>query len=619
MSKPLVKNALVLAIALGLAACNDTSTTTASAPANKALNAADAQQFVTEAQAELAKLQYPAAQAAWVYQTNINQDTAALTAYLSEKHSSLSTKLAKQAADFNAVEVDADTRRKLNLMRNGLVLPAPADAKKSERLAQITSDLEGMYGSGKYCRSEEDCMRLTDMSNIMATSHDPKLLLEMWQGWREVSVPMKALYEEEVQIANEGARELGFSDISELWRGGYDMPAADFAAELDRLWDQIKPFYDALHCHVRAKLGEQYGTDIVPQDKAIPAHLLGNMWAQSWGNIYDLVKPEKKLEVIDVTQALVDHQYDEIKMVKQAESFFSSLGFEPLPETFWQRSQFQQPVGRDVVCHASAWDIDDQDDLRIKMCIQITGEEFSVIHHELGHNYYQRAYKNQPLLYRNSANDGFHEAIGDTVALSITPKYLKEIGLVDSIPDASNDIGMLLKLALDKIAFVPFGLLVDQWRWKVFSGEVKPQDYNKVWWELREKYQGVMAPVARPDDAFDPGAKYHVPGNTPYTRYFLAHVLQFQFHKSLCEIAGNTDPIHRCSIYGSKEAGTALNAMLEMGSSQPWQEALHTLTGKNEMDASAILAYFAPLKEWLDEQNQSRQCGWVNQDLTAKQ
>ncbi|NCP64214.1 MAG: M2 family metallopeptidase [Paraglaciecola sp.] len=618
MSKPLVKNALVLAIALGLAACNETSTTAVSGPVNQTLVAADAQQFVSEAQAELAKLQYPAAQAAWVYQTNINQDTAALTAYLSEKHSSLSTKLAKQAADFNAVEVDADTRRKLNLMRNGLVLPAPADAKKSERLAQITSDLEGMYGSGKYCRSEEECLRLTEMSNIMATSHDPQLLLEMWQGWREVSVPMKALYEEEVQIANEGARELGFSDISELWRGGYDMPAADFAAELDRLWDQIKPFYDALHCHVRAKLGDQYGTDIVPQDKPIPAHLLGNMWAQSWGNIYDLVKPEEKLEVIDVTQALVDHQYDEIKMVKQAESFFSSLGFEPLPATFWERSQFQQPAGRDVVCHASAWDIDDQDDLRIKMCIQITGEEFSVIHHELGHNYYQRAYKNQPLLYRNSANDGFHEAIGDTVALSITPKYLKEIGLVDTIPDASNDIGMLLKLALDKIAFVPFGLLVDQWRWKVFSGEVKPQDYNKVWWELREKYQGVMAPIARPDDAFDPGAKYHVPGNTPYTRYFLAHVLQFQFHKSLCEIAGNTDPIHRCSIYGSKEAGSALNAMLQMGSSKPWQEALQTLTGKNEMDASAILAYFAPLKTWLDEQNQSRQCGWVNQDITAQ-
>jgi len=593
----------MLAISVALVASS-------SVTAKPAANSQDAKLFVENAQQELQKLRLPSAQAAWVYQTHINQDTAALSAYLSEKSSSLSSSLAKQSANFNSVEVDSDTRRKLDLMRNSLVLPAPSDPEKSARLSQITSDLEGMYGSGKYCRTKSDCMGLTDMSNIMSTSRDEALLLEMWQGWREVSPPMKALYEEEVALANEGARELGFTDISELWRGSYDMQAQDFGHELDRLWGQVKPFYDALHCHVRAELGNQYGVDKVPQDQPIPAHLLGNMWAQSWGNIYDIVKPKEKLDVIDVTQALATHNYDEIKMVKQAESFFSSLGFEPLPDTFWERSQFTKPADREVVCHASAWDLDDKDDLRIKMCIQKTGEEFAVIHHELGHNYYQRAYKDQPLLYRESANDGFHEAIGDTIALSITPKYLKEIGLVDNIPDASNDIGMLLKLALDKIAFVPFGLMVDQWRWKVFSGEVKPADYNKVWWQLREKYQGVMAPVDRAADAFDPGAKYHVPANTPYTRYFIAHILQFQFHKTLCEISGNTDPIHRCSIYGSKEAGEALNNMLEMGKSKTWQEALTTLTGKGEMDASAILDYFAPLKEWLDEQNQGRTCGF---------
>lgn len=612
--------AVIISTALGLTACGNSDTNQSAKTKKDTLpSALDATTFVENAQKDLEKLQLPAVQAAWAYQTYINQDTAAVSAYLSEKHSSLASSLAKESAQFNAVEVDADTRRKLDLMRKSLVLPAPADAEKSQRLSQITSDLEGMYGSGKYCRSEDDCMSLPEMSSLMATEHDPKLLLELWQGWRQVSPPMKALYEEEVVLANEGARELGFKDISELWRGQYDMPAGDFAQELDRQWDQVKPFYNALHCHVRAKLGEQYGSDVVPQDKAIPAHLLGNMWAQSWGNIYDLVKPEQELQVVDVTKALADHGYDEIKMVKQAESFFSSLGFEPLPDTFWERSQFSQPADRDTVCHASAWDIDDKDDLRIKMCIQKTGEEFAVIHHELGHNYYQRAYKAQPLLYRGSANDGFHEAIGDTIALSITPKYLKEIGLIDTIPDASNDIGMLLKLALDKIAFVPFGLMVDQWRWQVFSGEVKPADYNKVWWELREKYQGVMAPVDRPDDAFDPGAKYHVPGNTPYTRYFLAHILQFQFHKALCEISGNTDPVHRCSIYGSKEAGVALNNMLELGQSKTWQEALNTLTGKDKMDASAILDYFAPLKNWLDEQNQGRQCGWVNEGSLATQ
>ena len=421
---------------------------------------------------------------------------------------------------------------------------------------------------------------------------------------------MKEIFTEQVGIANEGAQELGYANTSELWRAKYDMPAEEFPKELDRLWGQVQPFYESLHCHVRAELSEHYGAEVVPLDKPIPAHLLGNMWAQSWGNVYDIVKPEQEMNVPDVTKALAEQGYDEIKMVKQAEGFFSSLGFAPLPDTFYERSLFQKPEGRDVQCHASAWDLDEKDDLRIKMCIQKTGEEFNVIHHELGHNYYQRAYKDQPLLYRGSANSGFHEAIGDTIALSITPTYLQQIGLIDDIPDESNDIGMLLKVALDKIAFIPFGLMVDQWRWQVLAGEITPEEYNTLWWQLREKYQGVAAPVARSADAFDPGAKYHVPANVSYTRYFLAHILQFQFHKALCDIAGSEEALHRCSIYGSEQAGKALNEMLEMGKSRPWQEAMTTLTGSPDMDASTIEAYFSPLKVWLDEQNKDRQCGW---------
>ena len=598
---------LAVFISAALTGCGQSEKAQTAPPAP---SAADAKAFLTEAQADIEKVQFPAAHAEWSYATNINYDTAAVSAYMNEVLSSKVAQYSNEAARFNNTEVDADTRRQLDLLRNSLTMPPPADAEKSARLAKISSDLGGMYGSGKYCRSENDCKTLVEMSAEMATSRDADLMLEYWAGWREVSKPMKDMYAEQVELANQGARELGFSNASEMWRGKYDMPADEFPKELDRLWGQVKPFYDALHCHVRAKLGDYYGEDVVPQDKPIPAHLLGNMWAQSWGNIYDIVKPEQEMQVPDVTAALVEQGYDEIKMVKQAESFFSSLGFAQLPESFWERSMFQQPEGRDVQCHASAWDLDDKDDLRIKMCIQITGEEFNVIHHELGHNYYQRAYKDQPLLYRNSANDGFHEAIGDTIALSITPKYLKQIGLIDEIPDASNDIGMLMQVALDKIAFIPFGLMVDQWRWKVLAGEVKPEDYNKVWWELREKYQGVMAPLARGTDAFDPGAKYHVPANVPYTRYFLAHILQFQFHKALCDIAGDEGPLNRCSIYGSKEAGTALNNMLEMGSSKPWQDALATLTGSPQMDASTIADYFAPLKSWLDEQNKDRSCGW---------
>ena len=603
--------ALMISAALGLGACNSTSDTTASsATQEKTPTAQEAKEFIANAQKELEKLQLPAAQAAWAYQTYIIKDTAEVAAYLSEKLSSRASELAKESARFNDVEVDPDTRRQLDLLRNSLVLPPPGNAAESERLSAIGTQMEGMYGAGQYCRSDNECWGLTQMGAKMANERDEKLLLEIWEGWRQVSPPMKPLYMEQVVIANKGARELGFKDISELWRGKYDMQADAFEEELDRLWGQVEPFYDALHCHVRAELGEQYGTDVVPQDKPIPAHLLGNMWAQTWGNIYDIVKPEQEMQVADVTAALKKHGYDEIKMVQQAENFFSSLGFEPLPETFWERSQFQQPADRDVVCHASAWNLDDKEDLRIKMCIQKTGEEFAVIHHELGHNYYQRAYNKLPLVYRGSANDGFHEAIGDVISLSITPKYMKEIGLIEEVPDESNDIGMLLKLALDKIAFVPFGLLVDKWRWGVFSGKVSPEQYNDYWWELREKYQGVMAPVDRDENAFDPGAKYHIPANTPYSRYFLAHLLQFQFHRELCKIAGDEGPVHRCSIYGNTEAGTALNNMLELGQSKTWQEALETLTGSPQMDASAIMDYFAPLKVWLDEQNQGRTCGW---------
>jgi peptidyl-dipeptidase A len=388
------------------------------------------------------------------------------------------------------------------------------------------------------------------------------------------------------------------------------MPPDAFAAELDRLWGQVKPLYDSLHCYVRAKLNKQYGNDVVPLDKPIPAHLLGNMWAQTWDNLYWLVAPPNTDPGYDLTQRLQEKKVDPKGMVKYGESFFKSLGFPPLPDTFWERSMFTKPQDRDVVCHASAWSLDYKDDLRIKMCIKINDEDFRTIHHELGHNFYQRSYDKLPFLYQDSANDGFHEAVGDTIALSVTPEYLKQVGLIDQVPDPSKDLGLLMKKALEKVAFLPFGLIIDQWRWKVFSGEIKPEDYNKGWWDLRVKYEGIMPPVARSEKDFDPGAKFHVPGNTPYMRYFLADILQFQFQRGLCQAAGYKGPLHRCSIYGNKVAGERLAKMLEMGQSRPWPEALKEVTGQDKMDATAILDYFAPLKTWLDQQNQGQKCGW---------
>lgn len=600
---------ITVAMILGISACGDTKND--NQPQDQKPNI-QAKQFIDESESTLSQLSIEQNRAEWIYNNFITHDTAQLAAKVGEKRTATSVLFATQAAQYDSSSLSETEKRKLNILRSSLVLPAPLDPKKNAELAQLNAELNGLYGKGKYCLKDGRCLTQPELSVIMAESKDPALLLEVWEGWRNIAKPMRPLFEREVALANEGAKDLGFDDLSVLWRSQYDMKPDDFSKELDRLWTQVKPLYDSLHCYVRGELNQEYGDAIAPANGAIPAHLLGNMWAQSWGNVYDTVAPVDADPGYDLTQLLREKDYSEIQMVEQAENFFSSLGFAPLPETFWARSLFTQPKDRDVVCHASAWDLDDLDDIRIKMCIQKDAEDFITIHHELGHNYYQRAYKNQPFIFKNSANDGFHEAIGDTVALSITPSYLQQIGLLETVPDASKDIGLLLKQALDKVAFLPFGLMIDQWRWKVFSGEITPDQYNQSWWELREKYQGVKAPVKRNESDFDPGAKYHVPANVPYTRYFLAHILQFQFHKALCDMTENTGPIHRCSIYGNKEAGAKLNTMLEMGQSKPWPEALAVVTGNQHMDANAVLEYFAPLQTWLNEQNTlaNRQCGW---------
>jgi peptidyl-dipeptidase A len=579
--------------------------------ANQELSVRAAVELIEQSEQKLEVLLQENERMAWVYSNFITEDTEKLSAEATRKYTAMQVELAAEAAKYNGIEgLDADTRRKLNILHSSITIPAPRDAAKTAEQSEIGARLNGMYGKGEYCYADGPCFDLGHLSDIMAESRDPDALLEAWNGWRMVSPPMKGLYARQVELANEGAVELGFSDLGSMWRSAYDMPPEDFPTELDRLWNEVKPLYEALHCHARAKLGEQYGTELVPQDGPIPAHLLGNMWAQDWSNIYPLVAPQTTVSSYDLTAILNDRGYDAITMVQMGEAFFSSLGFEELPATFWERSLFVKPEDREVVCHASAWDVDEKDDIRIKMCIKINAEDFKTIHHELGHNYYQRAYKNKTLLYRSSANDGFHEAVGDTISLSVTPKYLKKIGLLDHVPDSSGDIALLMKRALEGVAFLPFGLLVDQWRWKIFAGEAGPEGYNELWWQLREKYQGVKAPNARPINAFDAGAKYHVPGNTPYTRYFLARILQFQFHRSLCDIAGDEGPVHRCSIYGNKQAGERLSAMLEMGRSKPWPDELEALTGQREMDATAMLDYFAPLKDWLDQQNEGRRCGW---------
>ncbi len=578
---------------------------------NAVVPAAD--EFIAIAEAQLKEASKESAHASWLASNFITVDSQALKALASERYTNLSVDFAKQAAQYNRLELDAVSQRKLALLKQHLVLPAPSDPALSKSLAQIKSHLQAIYGQGKYCRNidgHKHCLSLGEMAEIMASSRDPELLKVLWLGWRTVSPPMRALYQQQTAIANQGARELGYDNLSVMWRSKYDVSANEFAADVDQQWNKVKPFYDALHCHVRAKLFDVYGEAIVDPRGPIPAHLLGNMWAQNWSNIYELVKPEQVESGYDLDQLIAKSGMSERDMVKTAEQFFVSLGFESLPETFWQRSLFVKPRDRDVVCHASAWNLDGQEDLRIKMCIKKNAEDFETIHHELGHNFYQRAYKNQPYLFQGSANDGFHEALGDTIALSVNPQYLAQIGLLDKEPGMDADLGHLMALALDKIAFLPWGMLVDKWRWQVFNGEISPADYNKGWWALREQLQGIKAPAIRSESDFDPGAKYHIPANTPYARYFLAFIQQFQFHRALCDTIGYKGPLHRCSIYNNKEAGKKLQAMMAMGKSRPWPEAMTVLTGQPQLDASAIIDYFAPLKTWLDEQNKGRQCGW---------
>jgi len=575
---------------------------------------AQAQSFIEAAEQRLQDLAIKSDRADWVQQNFITEDTEKIASDAKEALIAAVTDYALKARRFEGLRLPADVARKFDLLRLSIELPAPNNPKERGELTDISAWMESAYGKGKYCPTGagsagvaatgmggaqgagggdgDGCLDINDITRIMAESRDPQRLLDVWRGWHMISPPMRPKYQRFAELADKGAREMGFKDLGAMWRSNYDMTPEAFSAEVERLWKQVAPLYWSLHAYVRSQLVKQYGPQVVPPEGPIPAHLLGNIWAQQWDNVYPLVTPPGGDAGYDLTKILRDRKVDELQMVRYGEGFFTSLGFDPLTPTFWERSLFKKPADRDVVCHASAWDIDAQQDLRVKLCIEINDEDFRTIHHELGHNFYQRAYRNQPPLFRAGANGAFHEAIGDTIALA-----------------PAGDLGYLMKMALDKVAFLPFGLLVDQWRWKVFSGEVTPASYNSAWWDLRLKYQGVAPAVPRSEADFDPGAKYHVPANVSYTRYFLAHILQFQFQRALCREAGFQGPLYQCSIYDNKAAGAKLKAMLEMGQSRPWPDELYALTGERQMDATAILDYFAPLKAWLDEQNKGKKVG----------
>jgi peptidyl-dipeptidase A len=611
----LATSAIALTIALASCAAPkqalQETTPVATEAVTETATVTEAKAFMARAESDLSDMSDEASLVFWAQATNITDETNAAAAEIGARYTKLAVSLANESKTFNLADLPPELARKMTRLRAGLTIPAPSTEGAAEELANITTGLDAAYGTGTFNYKGKD-LTLDELSTIIETSRDPEELKAVWEGWRTVSPVMKDDYVRMVEIANEGARELGYPSLDQMWLSNYDMAPEEMEAEVDRLWGQVEPLYEALHCYARNRLNAQYGDDIQPKTGTIRADLLGNMWAQDWSGIYDVVKTDTPGPSYNLTARLVEKGFDPLKMVKTGEGFFTSLGLAPLPATFWERSMITRPEGREVVCHASAWDLDNKEDVRIKMCTEVNEEDFDTVHHELGHNFYQRAYKDQDLLYKDGAHDGFHEAIGDFIGLSITPEYLKQIGLIDEseMPPADADTALLLNVALKKVAFLPFALTVDGWRWDVLSGKTAPEDYNDAWWAKRLELQGIVPPSERPADAFDPGAKYHIPGNTPYLRYFLSYVMQFQFHKAACQQAGWEGPLHRCSIYNNKTVGERFNAMMEMGASKPWPDALESFTGTREMDASAIVEYFDPLMVYLKDQNADQSCGW---------
>jgi peptidyl-dipeptidase A len=572
-----------------------------------------ADEFVARLNKEFADVQLEINAAGWTQATYITPDTELLSAKATEHYLGAVSAAVEEAKKFERQPMSPASKRSIELLKQQVAAPAPNDPAKRAELAKLLAAMEGKYGSAKYCpQGPASCRDQTQLKEVLEKSRDYDELLDAWKGWHEsAGRPLRADYVRYVELANEGARALGYKDLGAMWRSGYDMSPDAFAKEAARLWSQVRPLYNDLQCYARGRLAQKYGEDKVPAGKPIPAHLFGNMWAQQWDAAYDIFEPYKGVASLDVDSALQQQGYDAIRMTRNAEAFYTSIGFPPLPQKFWDRSMLTQPRDRDVECHASAWEMNANDDVRIKMCIRPTYEELRTIYHEMGHVYYFLWYKDQPTLFHNGAHDGFHEAIGDTITLSMTPAYLAKIGLVPATSESKEAlINQQMKMALEKVAFLPFGKMIDEWRWKVFSGEITPENYNSSWWALRQQYQGIAPPVARTEADFDPGAKYHVPGNTPYTRYFLSFIIQFQFQKALCDASGFKGPLYECSIFGSKEAGQKFAAMLSKGASQPWQDTMYELTGTRQMDGSAILEYFQPLQGWLKQQNKGKTCGW---------
>ncbi|XP_068833322.1 angiotensin-converting enzyme isoform X2 [Capricornis sumatraensis] len=581
---------------------------------------AEARKFVEEYDRRSQVVWNEYAEANWNYNTNISTDNSKLLMEKNLQMANHTVKYGTWARKFDVTNFQNATMKRMIKKIQDLERAA-LPVKELEEYNQILVDMETVYSVASVCHKNGTCLRLEpDLTRLMATSRNYQDLAWAWKSWRDkVGRSILPYFPKYVELTNKAARLNGYQDGGDSWRSMYEMPFLE--EELEQLFQELQPLYLNLHAYVRRALHHHYGPNVINLEGPIPAHLLGNMWAQSWSNIYDLVAPFPSAPKMDATEAMIKQGWTPLRMFKEADNFFTSLGLLPMPPEFWNKSMLEKPTdGREVVCHASAWDFFNGKDFRIKQCTSVNMEDLVVAHHEMGHIQYFMQYKDLPVTFREGANPGFHEAIGDVLALSVsTPTHLHKIGLLSS-GDGSyeEDINFLMKMALDKIAFIPFSFLVDQWRWRVFDGSVTRENYNQEWWSLRLKYQGVCPPLARSQDDFDPGAKFHIPASVPYVRYFVSFVIQFQFHQALCQAAGHQGPLHKCDIYQSKEAGKLLADAMKLGFSQPWPEAMRLITGQSNMSAAAMMTYFKPLLDWLVTENgrHGEKLGWPQYNWT---
>lgn len=566
-------------------------------------------------------------EASWNYASNINDENERIKNEVSAEVAKFMKEVSKDIQKFNWRTYESPDMRRQFKMLSKLGYAALPESEYNEYL-EVMSTMESNFAKVRVCdfKDEKKCdLSLEpEIEERIRKSRDPKELEYYWRAFYDkAGTPLRATFEKYVELNTKAAKLNNFTSGAELWLDEYEDPT--FEKQLEDIFSEIRPLYLQIHGYVRYRLNKHYGDDIVPPKGPLPMHLLGNMWAQQWSEIAELVSPFPDKPLVDVTQEMVKQGYTPKKMFEMGDDFFTSMGLKKLPTAFWEKSVLEKPTdGRDLICHASAWDFYLVDDVRIKQCTRVTMDQFFTVHHELGHIQYFLQYQHLPFVYRTGANPGFHEAVGDVLSLSVsTPKHLERVNLLKNYKrDDEARINQLFLTALDKIVFLPFAFTMDKYRWALFRGQVPKDQWNCAFWKLRDEYSGIEPPVVRTEKDFDAPAKYHVSADVEYLRYLVSFIIQFQFYKSACIKAGQYDPtnpelpLDNCDIYGSKAAGDALHAMLSLGASKAWPDALEAFNGERTMTGKAIAEYFEPLRVWLEAENikNNVHIGWTPSD-----